>query len=178
MARFRSGHLRSMTFVQGVKSFFSGPCSLLASPDYLLDCWGISCDSCMKSKACSKNRFFSIYNASITPIPWIYIPVELSASGFLLNKGNMHTNFQVWSSNTKKMGIFLSPFTSLDAYFPQNLFLVNLCGRSSLVVSVTSRNRSSPDVTENPRVERLMQVKSVGAQKSSRWCGVEVVLVT
>ncbi|GFU83581.1 diacylglycerol kinase 1 [Trichonephila clavipes] len=40
LVRFRSGHLRSMTFVQGVKSFFSCPCSLGAS--HLLDCWGIS----------------------------------------------------------------------------------------------------------------------------------------
>ncbi|GFV17860.1 uncharacterized protein TNCV_3236101 [Trichonephila clavipes] len=30
-----------MTFVQGVKSFFTCPCSLLASPAHLLDCWGI-----------------------------------------------------------------------------------------------------------------------------------------
>ncbi|GFX40988.1 uncharacterized protein TNCV_2216861 [Trichonephila clavipes] len=42
LARFRSGHLRSMTFVQRVKSFFTCPCSLLASPAHLLDCWGIS----------------------------------------------------------------------------------------------------------------------------------------
>ncbi|GFX03890.1 RNase H domain-containing protein [Trichonephila clavipes] len=42
LARFRSGHLRSMTVVQGVKSFFTCPCSLLASPAHLLDCWGIS----------------------------------------------------------------------------------------------------------------------------------------
>ncbi|GFU33026.1 uncharacterized protein TNCV_4155971 [Trichonephila clavipes] len=42
LARFRSGHLRNMTFVQGVKSFFTCPCSLLASPAHLLDCWGIS----------------------------------------------------------------------------------------------------------------------------------------
>ncbi|GFW68760.1 RNase H domain-containing protein [Trichonephila clavipes] len=42
LARLRSGHLRSMTFVQGVKSFFTCPCSLLASPTHLLDCWGIS----------------------------------------------------------------------------------------------------------------------------------------
>ncbi|GFT05765.1 uncharacterized protein TNCV_3925581 [Trichonephila clavipes] len=42
LASFRSGHLRSMTFVQRVKSFFTCPCSLLASPAYLLDCWGIS----------------------------------------------------------------------------------------------------------------------------------------
>ncbi|GFV67080.1 RNase H domain-containing protein [Trichonephila clavipes] len=27
LARFRSGHLRSMTFVQGIKSFFTFPCS-------------------------------------------------------------------------------------------------------------------------------------------------------
>ncbi|GFY27651.1 uncharacterized protein TNCV_911021 [Trichonephila clavipes] len=39
---FRSGHLRSMTFVQGVKFFFTCPCFLLASPAHLLDCWGIS----------------------------------------------------------------------------------------------------------------------------------------
>ncbi|GFW84884.1 uncharacterized protein TNCV_681721 [Trichonephila clavipes] len=42
LARLRSGHLRSMTFVQGLKSFFTCPCSLLASPAHLLDCWGIS----------------------------------------------------------------------------------------------------------------------------------------
>ncbi|GFW60119.1 uncharacterized protein TNCV_1389321 [Trichonephila clavipes] len=42
LARLRSGHLRSMTFVQGVKSFFTCPCSLFASPAYLLDCWVIS----------------------------------------------------------------------------------------------------------------------------------------
>ncbi|GFV55743.1 uncharacterized protein TNCV_755431 [Trichonephila clavipes] len=42
LARLRSGHLRSMTFVQGVKSFFTSPCSLLASPAHLLNCWGIS----------------------------------------------------------------------------------------------------------------------------------------
>ncbi|GFW06614.1 uncharacterized protein TNCV_2189471 [Trichonephila clavipes] len=42
LARLRSGHLRSMTFVQGVKSFFTCPYSLLASPAHLLDCWGIS----------------------------------------------------------------------------------------------------------------------------------------
>ncbi|GFX29343.1 uncharacterized protein TNCV_3218771 [Trichonephila clavipes] len=42
LARLRSGHLRGMTFVQGVKSFFTSPCSLLTSPAHLLDCWGIS----------------------------------------------------------------------------------------------------------------------------------------
>ncbi|GFV46615.1 uncharacterized protein TNCV_4251 [Trichonephila clavipes] len=42
LARLRSGPLRSMTFVQGVKSFFTCPCSLLASPAHLLDCWGVS----------------------------------------------------------------------------------------------------------------------------------------
>ncbi|GFY25219.1 HTH_Tnp_Tc3_2 domain-containing protein [Trichonephila clavipes] len=42
LARFRSGHLRSMTFVPGVKSFFTCPCLLLASPAHLLDCRGIS----------------------------------------------------------------------------------------------------------------------------------------
>ncbi|GFW64681.1 RNase H domain-containing protein [Trichonephila clavipes] len=42
LARFGSGHLRSMIFVQRVKSFFTCPCSLLASPAHLLDCWGIS----------------------------------------------------------------------------------------------------------------------------------------
>ncbi|GFT47157.1 uncharacterized protein TNCV_3747991 [Trichonephila clavipes] len=31
-----------MTFVQGVKSFFTCPCSLPASPAHLLDRWGIS----------------------------------------------------------------------------------------------------------------------------------------
>ncbi|GFX94513.1 RNase H domain-containing protein [Trichonephila clavipes] len=39
LARLRSDHLRSMTFVP---SFFTCPCSLLASPAHLLDCWGIS----------------------------------------------------------------------------------------------------------------------------------------
>ncbi|PRD24099.1 UNVERIFIED_CONTAM: hypothetical protein NCL1_44662 [Trichonephila clavipes] len=42
LARIKSGHLRSMTFVQGVKSFFICPCSLPASPAHLLDFWGIS----------------------------------------------------------------------------------------------------------------------------------------
>ncbi|GFT60701.1 uncharacterized protein TNCV_3584181 [Trichonephila clavipes] len=42
LARFRSGHLCSMTFVQGIKSFFTCFCSLLASLAPLLDCWGIS----------------------------------------------------------------------------------------------------------------------------------------
>ncbi|GFX34913.1 RNase H domain-containing protein [Trichonephila clavipes] len=42
LARLRSSHLRSMTFVQGVKSFFTCTCSLLASPAHLLDCLGIS----------------------------------------------------------------------------------------------------------------------------------------
>ncbi|GFU74253.1 uncharacterized protein TNCV_4168441 [Trichonephila clavipes] len=42
LARFRSRHLHSMTFVQGVKSLFTCPCSLSASPTHLLDCWGIS----------------------------------------------------------------------------------------------------------------------------------------
>ncbi|GFT27906.1 uncharacterized protein TNCV_11061 [Trichonephila clavipes] len=42
LARFRSGHLRSMTFVQGVKSSFTCPFSLLASSAHPLDCWEIS----------------------------------------------------------------------------------------------------------------------------------------
>ncbi|GFY24128.1 uncharacterized protein TNCV_1011811 [Trichonephila clavipes] len=42
LVRFRSGHLRSMSFAQGLKSFFTCPYSLLASPAHLLDCWGIS----------------------------------------------------------------------------------------------------------------------------------------
>ncbi|GFU84077.1 uncharacterized protein TNCV_679761 [Trichonephila clavipes] len=42
LARFRSGYLRGMTIVQGVKSFFTCSCSLLASPAHLLNCWGIS----------------------------------------------------------------------------------------------------------------------------------------
>ncbi|GFS78676.1 uncharacterized protein TNCV_3148551 [Trichonephila clavipes] len=33
--------LRSMTCVQVVKYFFTCPCSLLASPAHLLDCWVI-----------------------------------------------------------------------------------------------------------------------------------------
>ncbi|GFT34028.1 hypothetical protein TNCV_4384771 [Trichonephila clavipes] len=41
LVRFRSGHLRGMIFVQGLKSFFTYRCSLCASPDFL-DCWGIS----------------------------------------------------------------------------------------------------------------------------------------
>ncbi|GFW94324.1 uncharacterized protein TNCV_1432591 [Trichonephila clavipes] len=51
LARFRSGHLRSMTLVQGVKSLFTFSYTFLPSPGHLLDCWGIfPCDSCMKSK--------------------------------------------------------------------------------------------------------------------------------
>ncbi|GFX53188.1 hypothetical protein TNCV_361831 [Trichonephila clavipes] len=42
LARFSSGHLRSMTFVQEGKSFFTCPCSLPASPAHLLDCRGTS----------------------------------------------------------------------------------------------------------------------------------------
>ncbi|GFV59430.1 uncharacterized protein TNCV_2791771 [Trichonephila clavipes] len=42
LAPLRSDHLHSMTFVQKVKSFFTCPCSLLASPAHLLDYWGIS----------------------------------------------------------------------------------------------------------------------------------------
>ncbi|GFV35934.1 uncharacterized protein TNCV_2866922 [Trichonephila clavipes] len=42
LALLRRGHLRSMNFVQEEKSFFTCPCSLLASPTHLLDCWGIS----------------------------------------------------------------------------------------------------------------------------------------
>ncbi|GFU62472.1 uncharacterized protein TNCV_2594091 [Trichonephila clavipes] len=42
LVRFRSSHLRGITFVQGVKSFFTCPCSFLASPGHLLDCWSIS----------------------------------------------------------------------------------------------------------------------------------------
>ncbi|GFT17107.1 hypothetical protein TNCV_4738341 [Trichonephila clavipes] len=34
-ARFRSGHLRGMTFVQGVKSFFTYPCSSCSSSGLL-----------------------------------------------------------------------------------------------------------------------------------------------
>ncbi|GFV75869.1 uncharacterized protein TNCV_1454661 [Trichonephila clavipes] len=41
LARLRSGHLRGMTFVHGVKSFFICPYSLPASPAHLPDCWGI-----------------------------------------------------------------------------------------------------------------------------------------
>ncbi|GFU56451.1 RNase H domain-containing protein [Trichonephila clavipes] len=42
LERLRSSHLLSMTFVQGVKAFFTCPCSLLSSPAHLPDCWGIS----------------------------------------------------------------------------------------------------------------------------------------
>ncbi|GFW19180.1 uncharacterized protein TNCV_255071 [Trichonephila clavipes] len=42
LARLKSGHRRNMTFVQGVKSLFTCPCSLLASLAHLLDYWGIS----------------------------------------------------------------------------------------------------------------------------------------
>ncbi|GFX06460.1 uncharacterized protein TNCV_3016941 [Trichonephila clavipes] len=42
LARYGSGHLRVAIFVQGVKSFFTCPCSFPASPAHLLDCWGIS----------------------------------------------------------------------------------------------------------------------------------------
>ncbi|GFV99427.1 homeotic protein female sterile [Trichonephila clavipes] len=50
LARFRSGHLHSMTIVQGVKSFFTCPCSLPTSPARLLTAGAFPCDSCMKSK--------------------------------------------------------------------------------------------------------------------------------
>ncbi|GFW93501.1 uncharacterized protein TNCV_47041 [Trichonephila clavipes] len=50
LARFRSGHLRNMTFVQGIKSFFTCPCSLLASPLIFWTAGAFPCDSCMKSK--------------------------------------------------------------------------------------------------------------------------------
>ncbi|GFY13220.1 hypothetical protein TNCV_2334841 [Trichonephila clavipes] len=42
LARFRSGNLRSMTFVHGVKSFFTCLCSPPASPAHILVIWGIS----------------------------------------------------------------------------------------------------------------------------------------
>ncbi|GFU56450.1 nup43 [Trichonephila clavipes] len=42
LACFRSDHLRSVTFLHEVKSFFTCPCSLPASPAHLLYCWGIS----------------------------------------------------------------------------------------------------------------------------------------
>ncbi|GFV59512.1 uncharacterized protein TNCV_4791301 [Trichonephila clavipes] len=51
LACFRSGHLRSVTFMQGVKSFFfTCPCSFLASPAHLLSAGAFPCDSCVKSK--------------------------------------------------------------------------------------------------------------------------------
>ncbi|GFX60210.1 uncharacterized protein TNCV_4533701 [Trichonephila clavipes] len=49
LACLKSGHLRSMTFVQGVKSFFTCPCSLLLS---FWTAGAFPCDSCMKSKTC------------------------------------------------------------------------------------------------------------------------------
>ncbi|GFW32429.1 uncharacterized protein TNCV_675881 [Trichonephila clavipes] len=42
LARFRSCPLPSMVLVFWVKSFFTCPCSLPASPAHILDCWGIS----------------------------------------------------------------------------------------------------------------------------------------
>ncbi|GFV18803.1 uncharacterized protein TNCV_4756901 [Trichonephila clavipes] len=50
LTRFRSGHLRSMTFMKRVKSFFTCPCSLPTSPVPLLDCWAFPCNICMKRK--------------------------------------------------------------------------------------------------------------------------------
>ncbi|GFS96196.1 hypothetical protein TNCV_1141661 [Trichonephila clavipes] len=41
LVRFRSGHSQVMTFVQGVKSFFTCTSSLIALPTHLLDCWCI-----------------------------------------------------------------------------------------------------------------------------------------
>ncbi|GFX87469.1 uncharacterized protein TNCV_1330041 [Trichonephila clavipes] len=41
LVRFRNGHLRGMTFMQGLK-FFTCPRSLSASLTHLLDCWSIS----------------------------------------------------------------------------------------------------------------------------------------
>ncbi|GFT02217.1 RNase H domain-containing protein [Trichonephila clavipes] len=59
LARLRSGHLRSMTFVHGVKSFFT-PVSAL-SLLLLLIFWttgAIPCDCCMKSKTCDEAHFW------------------------------------------------------------------------------------------------------------------------
>ncbi|GFX21829.1 RNase H domain-containing protein [Trichonephila clavipes] len=42
LACLRSSHLRGMTFVQGVKPFFTCPISLPTSPSHHLDYWGIS----------------------------------------------------------------------------------------------------------------------------------------
>ncbi|GFV07744.1 uncharacterized protein TNCV_4942461 [Trichonephila clavipes] len=61
LARFRSGHLRSMTFKQGVKSFFTCPCSLLASPAHLLDCGDISLQKCMKENCMKSTIVFPLY---------------------------------------------------------------------------------------------------------------------
>ncbi|GFV40254.1 uncharacterized protein TNCV_1444071 [Trichonephila clavipes] len=42
LARFRSGHLRSMTCAGGKVFLYIYPCSLPASPAHLLDYWGAS----------------------------------------------------------------------------------------------------------------------------------------
>ncbi|GFT39907.1 uncharacterized protein TNCV_2196221 [Trichonephila clavipes] len=49
-AHLESGHLRGMSFVHGVKSFFICPCSLPASPAHLLDAGAFTCVSCLKIK--------------------------------------------------------------------------------------------------------------------------------
>ncbi|GFY12313.1 uncharacterized protein TNCV_284161 [Trichonephila clavipes] len=42
LVHFRSGPLRGMTFVLGMKSFFACPCSFPASPAQLMNCCAIS----------------------------------------------------------------------------------------------------------------------------------------
>ncbi|GFX85258.1 putative transposase [Trichonephila clavipes] len=84
LARLRSGHLRSMTFVQGVKSFFTCPCSLLASP--LLIFWtGISLRQLYEEQdlvSISVNRFLASKNIPVAPQP-TYSP-DLSPCDFFL----------------------------------------------------------------------------------------------
>ncbi|GFW72095.1 uncharacterized protein TNCV_4789821 [Trichonephila clavipes] len=70
LARFRSGHLRNMTFVQGVKSFFTCPCSLLASPAHLLYCWGISLRQLYEEQELQNSLDFLSSNRLPLPNTW------------------------------------------------------------------------------------------------------------
>ncbi|GFU38547.1 uncharacterized protein TNCV_1204911 [Trichonephila clavipes] len=60
LEHLRSGHLRSMNFVQGVKYFFTCPCSLLASPAHLLNCWGISLRQLYEEQALVCETFYAV----------------------------------------------------------------------------------------------------------------------
>ncbi|GFS94083.1 uncharacterized protein TNCV_3785681 [Trichonephila clavipes] len=114
LARLRSGHLRSMTFVQGVKSFFTCPWYLLVSHEiqkmHLLDCWG----SCMKSKAWCDNtvpmhtcipKYCGVLLSDITrqpmtvrkPNSWTPVSRSDDEAHFWLNGYVNKQNCRIWS---------------------------------------------------------------------------------